>query len=489
LTRIVFAGAQLQTASVISNVCTRFAPSPTGYLHIGSVRTALYAWLFARHHEGRFLLRIEDTDRERSTQAAVDAILDGLAWVNIDADDPPVYQTQRFDRYSQVTDRLLSEGKAYECYCTREELEAMRAAALAEGRKPRYDGRCRASERRRGDVSPAVRFKNPTTGTVALDDLVKGRILFDNEELDDLIIRRSDGTPTYNFAVVVDDADTGITHVIRGDDHVNNTPRQMNLFVALGVPAPAYAHLPMIHGPDGAKLSKRHGAVNILEYREMGFLPEALLNYLLRLGWSQGDREIFTIDEMIEAFDLGGVNRSAAQFDPQKLLWVNQQHMQRAAPERLAGLLAEQLARQGLDVANGPPLTLVVAALRERSRTTAEMAEQAHPYYKDFDDFHAESAEKHLTDAARPVLEALRSALREIDAWTEASTQGAVEAVSAELTIKLGKVAQPLRVALTGQAASPGIGTTLVLVGRDRALARIDRALSYIASRRSELVK
>jgi glutamyl-tRNA synthetase len=310
------------------SVRTRFAPSPTGYLHIGSVRTALYAWLFARHHGGRYILRVEDTDRERSTQAAVDAILEGMAWLGLGYDEGPFYQTQRFPRYREVVDQLLAGGHAYHCYCTREELDAMRAAAQAEGRKPRYDGRCRERKAPRDGVAPVVRFRNPSSGDVVLEDRVKGRIVFANAELDDLIIARSDGTPTYNFTVVVDDADMRITHVIRGDDHVNNTPRQINMFSALGVAPPVYAHLPMIHGTDGAKLSKRHGAVNVLEYRDMGFLPQGLLNYLLRLGWSHGDQEIFSVDDMVRLFDLDKVSRAAASFDPSKLLWVNQQHMQ-----------------------------------------------------------------------------------------------------------------------------------------------------------------
>jgi glutamyl-tRNA synthetase len=467
-------------ASGMTKFRTRFAPSPTGYLHIGSVRTALYAWLFARHHGGAFILRIEDTDRERSTQAAVDAIMDGLAWVRLDADEGPIFQTARFDRYRDVLARMLAAGTAYHCYCTREEIDAMRAAALASGRKPRYDGRCRDGSRKRSGVSPVVRFKNPLEGQVVIDDLVKGRIVFDNAELDDLIIARSDGTPTYNFTVVVDDADMLITHVIRGDDHVNNTPRQINLLRALGVTLPAYGHLPMIHGPDGAKLSKRHGAVNVLEYREMGFLPDALLNYLLRLGWAHGDQEIFTRAEMIALFDVGSVSSSAARFDPAKLLWVNQQHIQRAPAEELATLLAAQLEREGLGPQNGPPLTLTVEALRERSQTTREMAELAHCYYEEYEAFDPKAAKEHLRPAAREVLVALRESFASAPEWTETATQSLVEAVAERLGLKLGKVAQPLRVALTGQAASPGIGTTLVLVGRERALRRLDRALAHI---------
>jgi glutamyl-tRNA synthetase len=460
-------------------VRTRFAPSPTGFLHIGSVRTALYAWLYARHHRGQFVLRIEDTDRQRSTKAAVDAIIDGLAWVGLDADEGPIFQTTRFARYREVADRLLAEGKAYHCYCTRDELDAMRAAAQAEGRKPRYDGRCRDGRKVAG-VTPAVRFKNPLSGQVVLDDLVKGQIVFDNAELDDLVIMRGDATPTYNFAVVVDDIDMAISHVIRGDDHVNNTPRQINLFRALGAKQPAFGHLSMIHGADGTKLSKRHGAVNILEYRDAGFLPEAMVNYLARLGWSHGNQEIFTRDELIEHFDTDHVNRAAATFDAAKLLWVNQQHLMSSPPARVAPLLGDFIARAGLDVAAGPPLEVAVAALRERAQTLAEMAAQAHPFYADFETFDAKAASAHLTPASRAGLVGLRAAFAALPSWSETTTQPAVEAVAGALGLKLGKVAQPLRVALTGTAASPGIGTTLVLVGRERALARIDRAVAYI---------
>jgi glutamyl-tRNA synthetase len=469
-----------------TDVCTRFAPSPTGYLHIGGVRTALYSWLFARHAGGQFLLRIEDTDRERSTEAAVDAILHGIAWVALNPDRPPIYQTQRFERYAEVADRLLAEGRAYNCYCTREEVDVMRAAALAAGKKPRYDGRCREGRRVRADVAPALRFKNPAAGEVVVDDLVKGRIVFDNAELDDLIIRRSDGTPTYNFAVVVDDADMAVTHVIRGDDHVNNTPRQINLFHSLGAKPPAYAHLPMIHGSDGAKLSKRHGAVNMLEYRDMGFLPEAMLNYLLRLGWSHGDQEIFTIAEMIELFDLAKVSRSAANFDPMKLRWVNQQHMLRAPVERLAELLREHLERRGLSAESGPPLQLAVLALRERSQTLVEMAERASCYYGDFDTFDAEAARTHLTPASQPILGALHEALGRVDQWTEDATESAVKSTAESLGVKLSKAAQPLRVAVTGGSASPGIGATLVLVGRERTLRRIERACAHAVAQNAK---
>jgi glutamyl-tRNA synthetase len=316
-------------------VRTRFAPSPTGVLHLGSVRTALYCWLYARHHGGQFILRIEDTDPERSTKENVDAILDGLAWLGLDADEGPYYQTDRFDRYREVIDRWLSEGQAYRCFCTKEELAELRENQMNAGERIRYDGRCRDRMEPRAGVDPVVRFKNPLDGEVMVNDQVRGRVVFENAQLDDLVIARSDGSPTYNFSVVVDDLDMKITHVIRGDDHLNNTPRQMNMLAALGAEPPVYAHLPMILGPDGAKLSKRHGAVDIREYKEQGYLPEAMLNYLVRLGWSHGDQEIFSVEEMIEFFDIADVNHSASSFNPEKLLWLNQQHVIATPAEKL----------------------------------------------------------------------------------------------------------------------------------------------------------
>jgi len=462
---------------------TRFAPSPTGYLHIGSVRTALYCWLFARHHDGEYLLRIEDTDRNRSTQSAIDAIHEAMAWLGLDSDQEPIYQTNRSERYAQRLGELVERGRAYHCYCTPEEIDAMRAEAQARGDKPRYDGRCRERSEPREGTSPVVRFKSPLDGKVFVDDQIKGRIEFDNAELDDLIIARSDGSPTYNFVVVVDDSDMKITHVIRGDDHLNNTPRQINLYRAFDQEPPVFAHLPMIHGSDGAKLSKRHGAVNVLEYRGMGFLPEALLNYLLRLGFAEGDKEIFTLEEMIRAFDLTKVSRSAARFDPQKLLWVNHQHVQTAPSGQLVALLGEHLKNQGLDTGDGPPLESTVEALRERSQTMLEMAERAHCFYEEYEAFDEKSAKAHLRPVARDALMALRDALAGLTEWTEEATEAAVGSVAETLDLKLGKVAQPLRVALTGRSASPGIGTTLSLVGRERALARIDRALEFIDAR------
>jgi glutamyl-tRNA synthetase len=464
-------------------VKTRFAPSPTGALHLGGVRTALYCYLYARRHGGEYLLRIEDTDRERSTEAALNTILEGLEWLGLTSDAPLVFQSQRTERYQEVLNYLLDEGKAYHCYCTRDALQAMREQAMERGEKPRYDGRCRTRSAPDPDVDPVVRFKNPQSGEVIVEDLVRGDVRFDNAELDDLIIARSDGSPTYNFTVVVDDTDMGITHVIRGDDHLNNTPRQINMIRALDSLTPKYAHLPMIHGADGVKLSKRHGALSVLEYRQMGYLPEALLNYLVRLGWSHGDQEIFSLDELTELFDLSAVNRSPSVFNPEKLLWVSQQHILKAPGEQLVGLLAEQLREQGLDPTAGPDLNTVVDALRERGNTVAEIAERAHCYFQEFESYDDKSARKFLRAGAHKPLETLAAELAKLTEWTESTTQAVVEQVAAQLDIKMGAVAQPLRVALVGQAASPGIGTTLVLVGQDRTLARIKRALGFIDSR------
>ncbi|MGH8370629.1 MAG: glutamate--tRNA ligase, partial [Gammaproteobacteria bacterium] len=343
-------------------VRTRFAPSPTGYLHIGGARTALYCWLYARHHGGQFILRVEDTDRERSTDAAVQAILDGMAWLDLKQDEGPYYQTQRFDRYSEVAQRLLADGHAYHCYCSKQELEQMRAEQMARKQKPRYDGRCRQRTEPVAGVAPVIRFRNPEHGQTVIHDLVHGDIVFENRELDDLIIARSDGTPTYNFTVVVDDMDMRITHVIRGDDHINNTPRQINIFDALGVTAPRYAHLPMILGPDGAKLSKRHGAVSVMQYREDGFLPEAILNYLVRLGWSHGDQEIFSREEMVALFDIEDVNKSASAINPDKLLWLNQHYIKHGDFMRLGTELGWHLERIGVRVADATKLAAVVQA-------------------------------------------------------------------------------------------------------------------------------
>ncbi len=462
-------------------VRTRFAPSPTGYLHVGGARTALFCWLFARRHGGVFILRIEDTDRERSTQASVDAILDGMQWLALDYDEGPFYQSQRFDRYGAYVERLIDEGSAYHCYCTPQELEAMRTEQRARGVKPRYDGRCRT---RTGappaGIDPVVRFKNPVDGSVVIDDLIKGRIVISNDELDDLIIARPDGTPTYNFTVVVDDLEMDITHVIRGDDHVNNTPRQINIFNALGATPPKYAHVPMILGPDGQRLSKRHGAVGVMQFREDGYLPDALINYLVRLGWSHGDQEIFSRRELCELFDLSEVNRAASVFDTDKLNWLNQHYIKSTDTAMLAGLLEEQLTKRGVDVADGPDLGVLADVQRERAKTLVEMAEKSLFAFGDLNGYAEKAARKHLKPAAADGLRAVRERLAEIAAWrTEAIHEAVVETAEA-VGIKLGKLAQPLRVAVTGSDMSPSIDATLLLVGRDRTLARIDAAITYI---------
>jgi glutamyl-tRNA synthetase len=460
-------------------VRTRFAPSPTGALHIGGVRTALFSWLYARRHRGQYLLRIEDTDRERSSEEAVAGILGAFDWLGLEPDEGPYFQSRRIDRHREVAAEMLAAGSAYRCYCTAEELAEMRAQQIARGEKPRYDGRCRDREPL-PDRPSVVRFRTPAEGRVVVDDLVHGRVIFENSELDDLVILRSDDTPTYHFAVVVDDVDMNITHVIRGDDHLNNTPRHINIFRALGFPPPQYGHLPMIAGPDGAKLSKRHGAVNVLEYRELGYLPDALLNYLARLGWSHGDQELFSRAGLIELFDLGSVQRSPARFDLEKLNWLNQQHMKTAPADTLVSALAEQLERLGVAPVDARTLPPLADAFRERAKTVREMAERARVYLVDDVAYEPAAVRKHLQPAARPLLRAIQQGLTSLAEWTEAATQAVVERVAADADVGLGKVAQPLRVAVTGDTASPGIGLTLQLLGRDRALARIERALRLI---------
>ncbi len=460
-------------------IVTRFAPSPTGMLHIGGARTALFSWLYARRRGGRFILRVEDTDRERSTEEAVAVILDGMRWLGLTADEGPYFQTQRFPRYREAIGHMLSSGLAYRCYCTKEELEQMRAEQHARKQKPRYDGRCRQRAEPRPGIEPVIRFRNPLEGEVVVDDLVHGRVVFQNAELDDLIIARSDGTPTYNFCVVVDDMDMKITHVIRGDDHLNNTPRQINMLRALGGEPPVYAHLPMILGADGAKLSKRHGAVSVLQYEEEGYLPEALLNYLARLGWSRGDQEIFTLDELIAAFDMEDVNKSAAAFNPEKLLWVNQQHMMRAPLACLAPLLGAQLAKLGIECNDLPLLEGVVAAQRERARTMKEMAENSRYFFLPEVRLDETAARKHLGPDGAAALTKVRERLQSLPQWSGEQIHRTLAELASELGVGLGKVAQPLRVALSGGTVSPPIDATTALIGRQRVLDRIDRALEW----------
>ena len=464
-------------------VRTRFAPSPTGVLHIGSVRTALFCWLYARHTGGRFILRIEDTDRERSTVENVEAILDGMRWLGLDADEGPVFQTQRFDRYRDVAKQWLVDGKAYYCYCSKEELDEMRAEQMARGEKARYDGRCRSGREPLAGVTPVVRFRNPPDGEVVVNDLVRGQVVFSNSELDDLIILRSDGTPTYNFCVVIDDHDMAVTHVIRGDDHLNNTPRQMNMLAALGVEPPAYAHLPMILGPDGAKLSKRHGAVDIREYRTMGYLPEALLNYIVRLGWSHGDQEVFSIDEMVELFDISDVNPSASAFNPEKLRWLNQQHIIAAPADELGRRLEPFLRAAGLDPAGGPAPALVAEAYRERAETLVQMADSARYLYEEFAEFEPNAAKKHLRPVVLESLRQVRDLFAGLVPWSPEAIGAALEEVGIGHGLNLGKLGQPVRVAVTGTGVSPPIDVTVHLVGRERAVARLGRAIAFVVAR------
>jgi len=459
-------------------VVTRFAPSPTGLLHVGGVRTALFSWLYARRNGGKFILRVEDTDRERSTDEAVRVILDGMAWLGLDADEGPYFQSRRFDRYREVLRGMLEAGTAYHCYCSKDELDALRGQQIARKQKPRYTGICRERREPRPGVDPVVRFRNPLDGAVVVQDLVHGPVTFQNAELDDLIIARSDGTPTYNFCVVVDDMDMGVTHVIRGDDHLNNTPRQMNMLQALGAPLPIYAHVPMILGPDGAKLSKRHGAVSVLQYEEEGYLPDALLNYLVRLGWSHGDQEVFTREEMIAAFDIHDVNKSASAFNPEKLLWLNQQHMMRAMPAALVPHLRAQLRRLGADSSDQQMLEGVILAQRERAKTMKEMAVNSRFFFVEDIELDLKAAAKHLGGDAPATLAKVRARLGSLSAWNAASVHAALEQLAAELGGGLGKIAQPLRVAVSGSAVSPPIDATLALLGRERTLARVDAALA-----------
>ena len=459
-------------------VVTRFAPSPTGLLHVGGARTALFCWLYARRMGGKFILRVEDTDRERSTEEAVRVILEGMAWLGLDADEGPYYQTERFDRYREVIAQMLKAGSAYHCYCTKEELDALREQQIARKEKPRYTGICRERTAPRPGVEPVVRFRNPQSGTTVVEDLVHGPVTFQNSELDDLIIARSDGTPTYNFCVVVDDMDMGVTHVIRGDDHLNNTPRQMNMLRALGMTPPAYAHVPMILGPDGAKLSKRHGAVSVLQYEEEGYLPDGLLNYLVRLGWSHGDQEVFTREEMIAAFDIHDVNKAASSFNPEKLLWLNQQHMMRAVPATLVPYLRAQLRRLGCDSTDQALLEGVIVAQRERAKTLKEMAHNSRFFFIDRIEVDPKAAAKHLGADARRTLSSVRGQLGELPQWNAAAIHGLLNDLAVRLGEGLGKIAQPVRVAVTGTAVSPPIDVTLELLGRERSLTRIDAVLA-----------
>jgi glutamyl-tRNA synthetase len=463
-------------------VRTRFAPSPTGYLHIGGARTALFSWLHARKHGGKFVLRIEDTDIQRSTVESVNAILEGMTWLGMEYDEGPIYQTKRFHRYEEVVQQLLDTGHAYRCNCSKERLEALREQQMARKEKPRYDGHCRDKQINSNEPH-VVRFRNPLDGDVLFDDIIRGKVIIHNRELDDLIICRTDGSPTYNLTVVVDDLDMNITHVIRGDDHINNTPRQINILKALRADIPKYGHVPMILGEDGARLSKRHGATSVVQYRDEGFLPEALLNYLVRLGWSHGDQEVFSLDEMIEHFELENVNRAASIFNRDKLLWLNQQYIKKDDPARIAHLLSPHMGVLGIDPTKGPDLVEVVAAQQERASTLVEMAQISAFFYKDFDEYEPKAAKAHLRPVAETPLRELKQALAGLESWQAGAIHQVIHDVADTLGLKMGKVGMPLRVAVAGCAASPSIDITLQLLGQDKTLRRIEQALAYIEQR------
>lgn len=461
-------------------VRTRFAPSPTGYLHVGSARTALFSWLYARHHHGVFVLRIEDTDQERSTVPSVQAILDAMEWLGLDYDEGPFYQSQRMARYQEVIEQLIKEGKAYRCYCSKVRLDEMREQQLAEKHKPRYDGHCRDMGHEHKHQAHVVRFRNPTDGVVSFDDMVRGPITVSNDELDDLVIARSDGVPTYNFAVVVDDWDMKITHVIRGDDHINNTPRQINILRALGADLPHYAHVPMILGTDGKRLSKRHGAVSVMEYRESGFLPDAILNYLVRLGWSHGDQEVFSRENMMELFNLKSINNSPACFNNEKLAWLNQHYMKTLDPHYVAKPLAQQFKSMEVSYEHGPSLENIVTVQAERTKTIKEMAEKSCYFYASVDEYDAKAAQKNLTADFLPALQEVRQRFADLDEWGKEHLHRVLLEVAEQYQLNIGKVAQPIRVAVTGNTVSPPIDITLELIGREPVLLRLDKALSYI---------
>ncbi len=460
-------------------VRTRFAPSPTGYLHIGGARTALFSWAYARKHGGKFILRIEDTDQERSTQQSTQAILDGMAWLGLDYDEGPFYQMQRLKRYHEVAEQLLRTGQAYYCYATKEELEEMRERQLAAGLKPRYDGRWRDSKQTPPvGVKPVIRFKNPLEGHVAFSDLIKGRIVVANSELDDLVLLRSDGIPTYNFSVVLDDLDMSISHVIRGDDHVNNTPRQINILRALNASLPEYAHVPMILGANGERLSKRHGAVSVMQYQEDGYLPDALLNYLARLGWSHGDEEIFNREQLIEWFDLSAISRSPAKFNPEKLHWINQQYLKKTDSADLVELVMPFLEKDECLVAGGPDLQSIVDLLKERVNTIEELADAAVYFYRPLEPTD-ELRTQHLNAETKHLLTDLLEKFSHIE-WTRESIHYEIKTTAKHHDVKLPKIAMPLRVMVTGEVHTPSIDAVLELLGREETLARMNAQLNSI---------
>ncbi|MFS1465343.1 glutamate--tRNA ligase [Vibrio sp. nBUS_14] len=469
-------------------VKTRFAPSPTGYLHVGGARTALYSWLFAKNQGGEFVLRIEDTDLERNSQEAVDAILEGMQWMGMEWDEGPYYQSKRFDRYNEMVDKLLAEDKAFKCYASKELLDEIRTEQEENKEMARYDANhpkiVAANEAAKEGDACVIRFRNPKEGSVVFDDQIRGRIEISNSQLDDLIIRRTDGAPTYNFVVVVDDWDMGITHVVRGEDHINNTPRQINIYEALGAPVPTFAHCAMILGDDGAKLSKRHGAVSVMQYRDEGYLPNALNNYLVRLGWSHGDQEIFSQEEMIEFFSLKAISKSASAFNTEKLLWLNNHYIKTSEPEYVAKYLQWHLDAQKIDTTNGPAITEVITLVGERCNTLIELAEQSRYFYEDFSEFEAGAAKKHLRGVAKGPLELALAKVEALEDFTTANIKdGVIAAVCEELEIGMGKIGMPLRVAVTGGGQSPSVDAVMELVGKERVIARIKMALEFIAER------
>ena len=462
------------------SVVTRFPPSPTGYLHIGGARTALFSWLYARQQGGQFILRIEDTDRERSTEESVQVILEGMQWLGLSHDTGPFYQSERVERYQEVIQQLLDTDHAYHCYCSKDELDQMREQQRASGIKPRYDGRCRHRLAPEKGVSPVVRFKNPAAGNVVIDDQVKGKIIISNTELDDLIIARSDGMPTYHLTVVVDDMDMGVTHVIRGDDHLNNTPRQMNILKALGAPIPVYAHVPMILGSDGKRMSKRHGAVSVLQYRDDGYLPDALLNYLARLGWSHGDQEIFSREEMTKLFSLDAIHKGAATFDPDKLEWVNYEHMKTIAPEQLLEHAHPYFKAEGIDLNAHDSALAAIVANQQRSRTLLELVERCRFFFETVTEYEAKAVKKHIKGAAGQILKDVMQALSLLPDWQTEPLHQVVHDVAARHEVGLGKVAQPIRIAVSGGAVSPAIDETLFILGKEQTLSRIAQAIDRL---------
>ncbi len=466
----------------MEEIITRFPPSPTGYLHVGGARTALFNWLYARHMNGRFVLRIEDTDTRRSTQASVDAIFDALQWLNIDWDEGPYFQTQRFDLYNEYLNKLIGSDHAYYCTCSPEDIESMRQKAMANGDKPRYDGTCREKGLKKMD-NAVVRFRAPLTGTTVVEDVIKGNIVFQNDELDDFVICRSDSTPTYNFVVVVDDITMNINTIIRGDDHVMNTPKQLLLYHALQAPLPTFGHVPMVLGSDRSRLSKRHGAMSVTEYRDMGFLPDALVNYLVRLGWSHGDQEFFTRDELIKVFDLKNIVRSAGVFDPDKLLALNAEHIKATAPVNLVAPLAPFLKDCGIEIQDKKYILSVIETLAPRSKTLVEMAQAALFYYLDDIIYEEKAARKFLKAAALPPLKLLTEKLGNLTTYNQENLEEVFKDVMDQTGLKLGKIAQPVRVALTGKTASPGIFEIIAILGRDRVIPRLEKAIGFIETK------